>query len=61
MIVTRIVQYEGDPEWLKKQLGNSMPDGVKYYPYGSISILTVGNCPMVEIYKAVEVPDEIPS
>lgn len=61
MIITRIIQYEGDPEWLIKQIGTSMPDGVKYFPHGSISILTLDNCPMLEVYKALEAKDEIPS
>ena len=52
MKITRIIEYEGTSEWLEKQLGGSMPDGVKELPGGKISILTVGNTPMLEVYSA---------
>ena len=61
MIITRIVQYEGTPEWLEEQLSRSLSDGCKVVRDGTISILTVGNCPMLEVYKAIEATDEISS
>ena len=61
MIITRIIQYEGIPEWLEEQLSRSLPDGCKVVKDGTISVLTVGNCPMLEVYKAIEATDEIPS
>lgn len=53
MIITRIIQYEGDDEWLKKQLGNSLNDGVRILPLGTISVLTVGNCTMEKVFKVL--------
>ena len=63
MIVTRIIQYEGDEEWLKKQLGSSLNDGVKYLPSGTISVLTVGNCTMEKIFNVLteDIKDVNPS
>ena len=61
MIITRVIQYEGTPEWLEEQLSRSLPDGCKVVTKGTISVLTVGNCAMLEVYKALEANDEIPS
>lgn len=66
MKITRIIEYEGTPEWLEEQLGRSMPDGCRELPKGKISILTAGNKPMLAVYKEIEfnhlkVQDEIPS
>lgn len=61
MIITRVIQYEGTPEWLEEQLSRSLPDGCKVVTKGAISVLTVGNCAMLEVYKALEANDEISS
>lgn len=61
MKITRIIKYEGTPEWLEEQLSRSLSDGRKVVKDGTISVLTVGNCAMLEVYKAIEAADEIPS
>lgn len=61
MKITRIIEYEGTPEWLSNQLGRSLPDGYKVVTDGTIYVVTVGNSTMLEVYKAIEESDEIPS
>ena len=61
MKITRIIEYEGTPDWLQEQLSKSLPDGCKVVRDGTIDVLTVGNCSMLEVYKALEAKDEIPS
>lgn len=61
MIVTRIVQYEGSASWIEETLGRSLADGTRETKDGTISILTVGNCTMLEVYKALEGEDETDS
>ena len=41
-IIYRIVKYEGEPEWLEKQLGNSFPLGRKVIsPGNSITVAAI--------------------
>lgn len=66
MRITRIIEYDGSPEWLEKQLGKSMPDGLNEFSEGKISILTVGNIPMLAVHTDIimcklKVSNEIPS
>jgi len=39
--VVRTITYTGDPAWMKKQLGSSMPDGVRDVGPGKIEVKTI--------------------
>jgi hypothetical protein len=41
--IKRVITYEGSEEWLKTQLGRSLPDGIKELPLGRIEVATVAN------------------
>lgn len=59
MKLIRIIEYEGDIDWLINQIGRSLPDGRKEVTGGSIVVVTVGNSTMLEVYKAYEESNEL--
>jgi len=54
MKITRVITYEGSADDLLDQLSRSLPDGVKYCGKVKISVLTVGNKPLLEVYSSLK-------
>lgn len=55
MKITRILIYEGYEDFILEQMSRSLPDGVREIGHlNKITVLTVGNTPMLELYKSLE-------